>query len=58
MVRAILFDTKAAACAWKQREKSKRRRQEQLKCMCPSSEMQSGQKKAKRPPATMKKGSR
>ena len=29
--------TKAAACAWKQCEKSKRRRQEQLKCMCPSS---------------------
>ena len=25
VVRAILFDTKAAACAWKQREKSKRR---------------------------------
>ena len=58
VVRAILFDTKAAACAWKQCEKSKRRRQEQLKCMCPSSEMQPGQKKAKRPPATMKKGSR
>ena len=50
VVRAILFDTKAAACAWKQREKSKRRRQEQLKCMCPSSEMQSGQKKAKARP--------